>query len=133
MATDMCALTTLLLTGTMIIGDFTGMGDFIDCNVVRFLHFPVIVINLTLLMIAVDKVIGITFLMRYRQIMKPRVVFGIITTKINGYWQLYMLFIHNLISPKGLEMAKYGTCRTNDGLLLETFVTYLFLMFLASL
>ena len=132
MATDIiCALTILLLTGTMMIGSFTGMGDFIDCNVLRFLHFPVIVINITLLMISVDKVIAITFPLRYHQITKPRVVFGIIISK----WVLaVMLFIHNLFNPKGFtKMAKYGTCRTNDGSLVETLITYVLPTFLTCL
>ena len=132
MATEiLCALITLLLTGIMMIGNFTGMGDFIGCNVFKFLLFPVAIINFTLLMISVDKVIAITFPLRYRQIMTPRVVFGIIITK----WALaVMLFSHNLFNPKGFtKMAKYGTCRTNDGSLLEAFMTYLFPMFMACL
>ena len=72
MATDVIlALTTLLLTGTIMIGSFTGMGYFIDCNVLRFSRFPVAIINFTLLMISVDQVIAITFPLRYPQIMKP--------------------------------------------------------------
>ena len=64
-------LMRLLLTGTMIIGYFTGMGDFIGCNVFVFLHFPATVINFTFLMISVDKVIAITFPLRYCEIMRP--------------------------------------------------------------
>ena len=92
MATDVIAtLMGLLLTGLMIIGYSTGMGDFIGCNVFKFFLFPVIVINLTFLIISVDKSIAITFLLRYRQIMRTRVVFGIITTK----WVLAIVYFYN--------------------------------------
>ena len=132
MATEiLCALMTLLLTGTMMIGSFTGMGDFIGCNVFKFLLFPVSVINFTFLMISVDKVIAITFPLRYRQIMKPRVVFGIIITK----WVLaVMLSIHNLFNSKGFtKVAKYGTCITNDGSVLQTLITFVLPTFLACI
>ena len=132
MATEiLIALISLLLTSTMMIGSFTGMGDFIGCNVFKFLLFPVAIINFTLLMISVDKVIAITFPLRYRQIMKPRVAFGIIITK----WALaVMLFTHNLFNTKGFtKMAQYGTCRTNDSSLLENLMTYLLPMFLSCL
>ena len=124
MATDaISALINLLLTGTMIISYFSGMGDFIGCNVFRFLLFPTIVINFTFLMISVDKVIGVTFPLRYREIMKPRVVFGIIATK----WVLaIVLCTRNLFNPKGFtKIAKFGTCHSNDGALFEIVITYI--------
>ena len=113
----------------MMIDSFTGMGDFIGCNVFKFLLFPVAIINFTLLTISVDKVIAITFPLRYREVMKPRVVFGIITTK----WVLaIMLFIHKLFNPRGFtKMAEYGTCKTNNGSLLVTLMTYTLPIFLA--
>ena len=80
-------------------------------------------------MISVDKVIAITFPLRYYQIMKPQVVFGIITTK----WLLaIVLFIHNLFNLQGFtKVAKFGTCRSNDGALLETLTTFMLPIFLA--
>ena len=131
MATDaISALITLLLTGTMTIGYFTGMGDFIGCNVFRFLLFPAIIINLTFLMISVDKVIAITFPLRYHEIMRPRVVFGIITTK----WVLaIVLFTHNLFNPGVFtKVAKFGTCHSNGGTSFETWTTYILPVFLTS-
>ena len=122
------AVINLLLTGTMIIGYSSGMGDFIGCNVFRFLFFPTITINFTFLMISIDKVIAITFPLRYHEIMKPRVVFGIITTK----WVLAIALVtHNLFNPKGFtKIAKFGTCHLNDGTFLETLITYIIPMFL---
>jgi len=123
MATDaISALINLLLVGTLMIGNFTGMADFIACNVFKFLLFPVIIINCSFLMISVDKAIAITFPLMYRKIMKPRVVFGIITT----IWILsIVLFTRNLFNPKGFtKVAKFGTCTTNKGGFLETLMTF---------
>ena len=128
MATNVISvLTHLMLSGIMMIGYFTGMGDFISCNVLIFLVFPVIVTAFTCLMISVDKVIAITFPLRYREIMKPRVVFGIITT----IWVLaIVIFTHNLFNSKGFtKVAQFGTCQSNERTLSEllTFVLPIFL------
>ena len=128
MATDaIAALMGLLLTGLMIIGYSTGMGDFIGCNVFKFFLFPVIVINLTFMMISVDKSIAITFPLKYRQIMRPRVVFGIITTK----WVLaIVLYSHNLFNLKGFtKIAKFGVCHSDEGALLQTLITFILPIF----
>ena len=90
------ALIRLCITGTMIIGYSTGIGDFIGCNVYHF-YFPIIVITLTFVMISVDKVIAVTLPLRHREIMKPRVVFGIITT----IWvSAIVIFTHHLFDTK---------------------------------
>ena len=121
-------MVSLVLTGTMIIGYLTDMGDFISCNVLKFLLFPVIIINATFLMISVDKVIAVTFPLRYHKIMRPRVVFGIITTK----WVLaIVLFTHNLFNPEGFtKVAKFGVCRSDEGVLFETLTTFMLPIFL---
>ena len=62
MAADIIyVLMGLLFTSTMIIGYFTGMGDFVTCNVFIFLHFPAVIVTFTFGMMSVDKVIAITF------------------------------------------------------------------------
>ena len=130
MAADaISAMISLLFPGTMIIGYFSGMGDFIGCNVFRFLLFPAIIADFTFVMISVDKVIAVTFPLRYHQIMRPRVVFGIITTK----WVLaIVLFIHNLFNPEGFtKVAMFGTCTSNDGALLPTLITHILPVFSA--
>jgi len=130
MVTDMiCVMMSSLLSASLMIGYFTGIGDFIGCNVFKFLLFPVVIINFTFLMISVDKVIAITFPLRYHSIMKPRVVFGIIATK----WVLALaLFSHNLFNSKGFtKVAKFGTCATNNNSLIESLMTYLLPIFLA--
>ena len=82
MATDaISVLISMLLSCTIAIGYYTGIGDFIGCHVFTFLLFPLNVINLAVLMIAVDKVIAIAFPLKYHQIMRPRVVCGIIVVK----------------------------------------------------
>ena len=130
MAVDvMYALTRLLVDGTMMIGYFTGMGDFIGCNVYHFLHFPIIVITLTYVMISLDKVIAITFPLRYREIMKPRVVFDTITT----IWVLaVVIFTHNLFNPNGfIKVAQFGACIPNDTTMFITLITHILSGFLA--
>ena len=123
------AIISLLFPGIMIIGYFSGMGDFIGCNVFRFILFPAVIADFTFAMIAVDKVIAVTFPLRYHKIMRPRVVFGIITTK----WVLVIvLFTHNLFNPGGFtRVAKFGTCTSNDATLLQTLTTHVLPVFLA--
>ena len=63
-------------------------------------------------MISVDKVIAVTFPLRYREIMKPRVVFGIITTK----WVLaIVVFTNDIFNPEDsfTKIAKFGACHPN--------------------
>ena len=81
-------------------------------------------------MISVDKVIAITFPLRYREIMKPRVVFGIITI----IWVLaIVIFTHNLFNPDGFtKVAQFGICCTNSATLIMTLVTRTLPAFLAS-
>ena len=132
MATDVIsALIALLLSGTMIIGYSIDVEDFIDCGVFRFLLFPTVTIGYSFLMISVDKVIGITFPLRYHEIMKPRVVFGMITT----IWVLaVVLFIHNLFNPNGFtKVAQFGICISKHRSVLNILMTSLVPAFLACL
>ena len=113
MATDATtALISLMFTSTMMIGYFTGMGDFIGCHVFRFFLFPVTVVYFTFVTISVDKVIAITFPLRYHEIMKPRVVLAIISIK----WVVaVVLSIHNLFNPGGFSKGgQFGTCKSNS-------------------
>ena len=73
----MVVLTFTLFSSAMIIGYFTGAGDFIGCNVFIFMIYLKIVINFTFLVMSVDKVIAITLPLRHSEIMEPRVVCGI--------------------------------------------------------
>ena len=132
MAADaISALISLMLTSTMMIGYFTGVGDFIGCHVFRFLLFPITVIHFTFVTISVDKVIGITFPLRYREIMKPQVVFGIISTQ----WVVaVVLSIHNLLNPKGFtKVAQFGTCQSNSRGLLVSLMTFILPIFFSCL
>ena len=61
MAMDlMYAINITLVTGAMMIGYFTGVGDFIDCNVLIFMYNPTGIMFLTFLLLLIDKVIAIT-------------------------------------------------------------------------
>ena len=67
----------LMLSAAMMIGYFaiTGVGDFIDCNVLTFMYYPTGMIFLTFLLMSIK---GITFPFRHREFMKPRVACGIL-------------------------------------------------------
>jgi len=63
LATDaMFLFTSTVLSGTMMIGYFTGTGDFIGYNVLIFMLYPTGIIFYTYLLMSIDKVIAITFL-----------------------------------------------------------------------
>ena len=128
MATDaISALIAVVFSSTIAIGYHTGVGDFIPCNVFSFLLFPLNVINFAVLMIAVDKVIAITFPLRYRQIMKPRVVFGIITAQ----WLLAILLnVHYLFNPQNfIKIPKFGTCLPINSTVHAIWITYMLTVF----
>ena len=130
MATDAIAvLISMLLSCTIAIGYHTGMGDFIGCHVFTFLLFPLNVINLAVLMIAVDKVIAIAFPLKYHQIMRPRFVFGIIIAQ----WSLaIVLNTHYLFHPKDfIKIAKFGACLPINGTVYVIWITYMLTVFLA--
>ena len=130
MATDaIYVLMRLVFNGTIIIGYFTGEGSYISCHVSYFFLFPLAVVSFTFVTISVDKVIAITFPLRYRQIMKPRVVFGIITTK----WVLAIaLYSHNLFNPSGFtHNAEFGTCGAKGTYTLANIITFAIPIFLA--
>jgi len=63
-------------------------------------------------MISIDKVIAIVFPLRHSNIMKPRVVFGI----ISAMWVLaIVLYVHHLFNSKGFnKMTEFGICHSTD-------------------
>ena len=128
LATDVIhVLVRLVLTGIIIIG--TDERDYIGCHVSYFFLFPLAVVYFTYVTISVDKVIAITFPLRYHQIMKPRVVFGIITTK----WVFaIVLFTHHLFNPNSFtKIAKFGICSLKEGPMQVSFMTSILPVFSA--
>ena len=83
MAIDAMYVSALgLLSGAMMIGYFTGVGDFVSCNVLMFMHYYLgRIIFLTFLIMSLDKVITITFPFKHHEFMKPRVVCEILVAK----------------------------------------------------
>ena len=71
-----CVVSSIMTVGH-VIGRF-GTGDFITCNVYKFLFHPVLVIHFTFLMISVDKTITIILPFKYRKIMTVHAVACII-------------------------------------------------------
>ena len=132
MAIDvMIAFTGTVLSGAMMIGYFTGLGDFIGCNVFVFMLYPAGIVFFTFLVMSMDKVIAITFPFKHREIMKPRVVFGIIVIK---HILVILINIRNLFASDGYtKVAQFGTCTRNDSGLLETLITFTIPMFSACL
>jgi len=63
-------------------------------------------------MISIDKVMAVAFPLRHSNIMKPRVVFGI----ISAMWVLpIVLYVQHLFNSKDFnKVAKFGTCFTTD-------------------
>ena len=130
MATDVIyVLMRLMFNGIIIISYFTGNGNYISCHVSYFFLFPFTVVYFTFVTISVDKVIAITFPLRYHQIMKPRVVFGIIITK----WVLAIaLFSYHLLNPNGFtKIAKFGICGLRNRATFVNFMTAVVPIFLA--
>ena len=66
----MFAFIHALLSGTMMIGYFTGE-DLIGCNVFMFMRYPTGIIVLTFLLMSADKAIAVTIPFKHRKIMKP--------------------------------------------------------------
>ena len=120
MAIDvMIAFISTLLSGAMMIGYFTGLGDFIGCNVFAFMFYPIAVMYLTFLAMSIDKVIAITFPLKYREIMKPRVVYGIIVVK---HILAIIMYARNLFASNFMKVARFGTCTRNDSGIVENLI-----------
>ena len=67
----MFAVIFTLFSGAMTIGYFTGVGDFISCNVFVFMLYLTGISYLTFLLMSADKAIAVTFPFKHREFMKP--------------------------------------------------------------
>ena len=134
MVIDIMHVTTLaLLSDAMMIGYFTGVGDFVSCNVLKFMHYYLGgIIFLTFLIMSLDKVIAITFPFKHHELMKPRVVCGILVAK-----HLFVVTVHakHLFAPSSFaKVAQFGTCiPIHDSTILEIMITVVIPIFLACL
>ena len=131
-STMVLSLPSTILSGFMMIGHVTGVGDFIGCNVYFFLLFPSLEIYFSYLMISLDKLIAITYPFKYRQMITPRVIAYAITAS----WGLSIaLFINKLfIDSSGYrKVAAFGSCiplgSTNTAIML----THTIPIFVASI
>ena len=123
--------TITLLSGAMVIGCFTGVGDFISCSVFSFMFYPSGVMYFTFLVMSIDKVIAITFPLRHSDIMKPRVVRGIIVAK---HILAIMFYSKNLFNATSFtKVAQFGICTRNDSAVLENLLTLIIPMLLTCL
>ena len=119
-----------LLSGAMMIGYFTGLGDSIGCNVFVFMLYPAGIVYFTFLVMSMDKVIAITFPFKHHEIMKPRVVFGIIVVK---HILVVLINVRNLFADGYTKVAQFGTCTRNYSGLLENLITFTIPIFLTCL
>ena len=126
----MYAFIFTLFSGAMMIGYFTGVGDFISCNVVIFMLYLTGISYLTFLLMSVDKVMAVTFLFKHRELMKPRVVCGILVTK---HILIVMVYVKYLFAPSGTftKTAQFSMCTIEDQRV-EDFIVLIIPMFLAS-
>ena len=132
MAMDvMYAIPITLLSGAMTIGYFTGLGDFIGCNVFMFMIYPGGIVYLTFLAMSLDKAIAITFPFKHHEVMKPRVVCGILVAK---FLLVFMVHSRYLIDASGFtKVAQFGTCiYAHDIGFLEFMITLAIPVFLTS-
>ena len=121
MAVDaILAFTGTSLSGAMMIGYFTGLGDFIGCNVFSFMLYPIAVVYLTFLVMSIDKVVAITYPFKHREIMTPQVVCGIIAFK---HILAVSMYTRNLFSSNFTKVAQFGTCTRNDSEIVENLIT----------
>ena len=132
MAIDvMFAFTSTLLSGAMMIGYFTGVGDFIGCNVFMFMLYPTGIIFLTFLAMSLDKVIAITFPFKHHEFMKPRVVCGILVAKHLLVVMIYAKYLFD--SDNITKVAQFGTCTQHSSAFLENLITITIPMFSSCL
>ena len=125
------AITNTLLSGAMMIGYSTGVGDFIGCNVYVFMLYPISVIFFTFLVMSIDKVIALTLPLRHRAIMKRQVVGRVIIAK---HILAIIISVNNLFPPGSYtEIAQFGTCIKTDSTLHVTLITKTMPMLLACL
>ncbi|XP_065920508.1 olfactory receptor 7C2-like [Dysidea avara] len=116
-------------TSIMMIGFATGVGDFINCRVFKFLLLTVMVIFSTYLMISVDQIIAIAFPFKHRRLMKCRVIGGFIAS----VWVLSaLLSIHVFFNDGYTKTPQYGTCLSEGSTFVNTLITFILPIFIAS-
>ena len=106
-----------------MIGFAAEIGDFVSCNTKQFLLFPIIAVHFTYLVIAVDKVIGITFPFKYKGMMTPYLVASMVVIP----WLLAVLF--SAKTPFNVNQyvknAKFGLCISTGSAFIELFLTHI--------
>ena len=118
----MVVSTSTLLSGAMMIGYYTGVGDFIGCNVFIFMLYPTVLIFLTFLVMSLDKAIAITFPFKHHELMKPRVVCGIL---VANHLLVVMIYARNLFASRSFtKVAQFGICIMHDPAILKAVMSH---------
>ena len=112
------------VASTMIISYQLGVESFIDCSALRLYLLPAHVNNMSLVIIAADKVLAITSPFKHKRMKTPRVVAAVIT----GAWLLALLptaLIFAFVADGYSEVAEYGICLPQGAALLQITIIYL--------
>ena len=125
----MLALWSFIPAGIAISGAAIG-ADLTHCGLFNFAYHPVIAYHATFVMISIDKVIAITFPLRYKGLVTHRVVAGSICIS----W-LFAVFasIHTFFVRQNAKLPKYGICDFITKDFLRVILTYAIPIFTEAL
>ena len=104
----MSALFLCVIPGTMIISFQLGVESFLGCYAVHFRLLSLHINNMSLVIIAADKVVAITSPFKHKRMMTPRVIAAVITSA----WLLAIVpAVYSIVNVDVLvEVPEYGTC-----------------------
>ena len=123
-------LTGCLIASTMMISYQVGVEPFFDCSAIKLYFIPFHVSNMSIVIIAADKVVAISSPFKYRRMMKPRVMAAI----IGGTWLLAFIptILSMILDVDGyFQVAKYGICIAEGAALVEATMIYVIPLIIA--
>jgi len=125
------AVLTCLQSSLMMIGFVTGLGDFINCSMFKFLLFPANVIYFTHVAISFDKVIAIGFPFKHKKIMTPRAIGSIIiiTWLLGIATSIHVLFFNDGFT----KVAQFGTCNSKGKSFISNALSHALPIFVSSI
>ena len=117
-------------TSIMMVGFASGVGDFINCRVFKFLLLTVMVIFSTYLTISVDQIIAIAFPFKYKRLMKRHVIASFIASM----WVLSALLSTPVFFTDGYtKTPQYGTCLSEGSTFVNTLISFILPISIASI
>ncbi|XP_065906142.1 olfactory receptor 8H1-like [Dysidea avara] len=127
-------IATLLLSAvpcTMMISFQLGVESFLGCFAWQLRFLPFHVNNISLVIIAADKVLAITSPFKHKRMMSARVIAAV----ISGSWLLAVVpTVYNLVNvSKGVEVLEYGACIVEENSLLTFALAFVLPMITSSI